>query len=657
MIAIKLQEFDSLIGQDSYVRCMGKKRIDSAIVNYKAAKTHIESGGQVGWWVRSNYIVVDIDEGQEQAVKVIKRLHLKTLISKTPKGLHLYFKTDKDFPQKVSMVLPCGLKCDFRCANKGYVILPWGSEGRCFNKQRVIADLPLEFTPMLNRKESLLNLKKGDGRNATLFAHLMAYKNRGANDEQIETMANAINDLVFKDPMSTAELDKIIRNTQRYAAVEQGENPYLIYNNKGVPTQVNARAVCDYFVNRGDTFVLGGECYQYHNGVYVESSSAVRNTIKEMIMLDNFISQSRIMEIYRLICDDTRIQKSTSELNSNKNLINFKNGVWDIELRKLLPHDSKYLQTLQIPHEVGHYVPFTETRLYQFFKLTGLSNANIKMILSYMAYCLTLDYGLKTFMILCGQSNTGKSVLLRFIETMVGRENTSALSMHELSQRFYPAQLYSRLLNSCGDNGSLPLSSIENLKKITGGDQIMHEKKGKEPFFFVPFAKLIFSFNQLPLQLEEKSNAFYKRMRILYMNKELFLNNEYVNNLCSEEGVTEIIPYLLSMLPITEIPRTKSSNKMVEGLRQDSDSIHAFLKKKCVTGAEYSINKDTLYEAYTTFCMESGRESHKKHGFMRNLRALGFTESRETKGVTRDLLWEGLTLKDYVKKHQKERGK
>ena len=654
---MKLQEFDSLIGQDSYVRCSDKKRIDSAIVSYKAAEAHLFAGGQIGWWVRSGYIVVDIDEGKEEALQVVKRLGLKTLMCKTPKGLHLYFKTDKEFPQRVGMVLPCGLKCDFRCANKGYVILPWGTENRSFNKRKEIAELPIEFTPMINRKESLLGLKDGDGRNATLFGHLMAYKNRGANEDQIEEMAHVINEVVFSDPMEEKELEKILRNTRKYEAAEQGENPYLIYNSKGNPTNINARAICDYFVNRGDLFVLGGECYQYRDGVYVEASSSVRNTIREMIMLDSFITQARIMEVYRLIIDDTRIQKTTDELNRNKNLINFKNGVWDIERRELLPHDSKYLQTLQIPHEVGLYKPFTETRLYGFFKKTKLAKEDIKMILDYMAYCLTLDYGLKTFMILCGQSNTGKSVLLRFIETMVGRENTSALSMHELSQRFYPSQLYSRLLNSCGDNGSLPLSSIENLKKITGGDQIMHEKKGKEPFFFVPFCKLIFSFNQLPLQLEEKSNAFYKRMRILYMNNELFLNNEYVDDLCSEESVSEIIPYLLSLLPMTEIPRTRVSNRMVEGLRQDSDSIHAFLKKMCVTGPEYSIGKDALYEAYAEFCMKSGRESHKKHGFMRSMRSLGYKEGRESRSRERKLVWNGITLKEYVRKKKKGEAK
>lgn len=638
-----LSEFNSLIGQDSYVRCSNKKRMDTAIVSEKSAEAHIFSGGQIGWWVRSGYIIVDIDEGKQEALRVVKRLKLKTLMCKTPKGLHLYFKTDREFPQRVGMVLPCGLKCDFRCANKGYVILPWGTEDRSFNKCRDIAELPLEFTPMINRKESLLGLKEGDGRNATLFAHLMAYKNRGASDKQIQAMAEAINEEIFSEPMNDEELDKIIENTKKYKAQQQGENPYLIYNSKGAPTSINQRAICDYFVNRGDIFVLGGECYQYKDGVYVESSSYVRNTIKDMIMYDQFISQARIMDCYRLILDDTRIQRDDSQLNHNKNLINFKNGVWDIEQQKLIPHDSKYLQTIQIPHEVGLYHPFTETRLYRFFKLTKLPKEDVKMLLKYMAYCLTLSYGLKTFMVLCGQSNTGKSVLLRFFEALIGKQNTSSLSMHELSMRFYPAKLYGCLLNSCGDNGSLPLSSIENLKKITGGDPIMHEKKGKEPFFFVPFCKLVFSFNQLPLQLEEKSNAFYKRMRILYMNNELHLNDEYVNDLCSEQSIEEVIPYLLSLLPAEEIPRTANSNKMVESLRQDSDSIHAFISKCCIQDKNALVPKSSLYEAYVQYCISLGRESHKKHGFIRNIRSLGYTEVRDTK--SREACWRGLRLR------------
>lgn len=38
-------------------------------------------------------------------------------------------------------------------------------------------------------------------------------------------------------------------------------------------------------------------------------------------------------------------------------------------------------------------------------------------------------------------------------------------------------------------------------------------------------------------------------------------------------------------------------------------------------------------KAYTQFCIDFGRESHKKHGFIRNMRSLGFKETRAPKLV------------------------
>ena len=642
---MNFKDFNSLLGQDSYVRCRGKERIDPAIVTNEVADHHIFSGGTIGWWVKTGYIVVDIDEGQEEALAIIKKLKLKTLICKTPKGLHLYFKTNKEYPQKIKMTTPFGLMCDFRCANKGYVLLPFGASGRAFNKSKTIAELPLEFTPLINRKESLLGLKDGEGRNNTLFSHLMAYKHKGATQDQIDIMGDLINRNIFASPIDNKELNKILASVSRYEAKEEGENPYLLYNNKGHAAGVNSRAIVDYFVNKGNMFVLGGESYLYTSGIYIEASSQVRNTIREMIAEDHLITQSRIMECYRLLIDDTRIHRSNSDLNRNTNLINFKNGVFNMVDGTLTPHDSKYLQTIQIKHDalLDEKIPWNETRMGKYInEQLKLAPDEQEMLLDYMAYCLTMSYGLKTFMIFNGQSNTGKSVLIRFIENMIGAHNTSSLSMHQLNQRFYPSQLHNKLLNSCADNASMALSSIDSLKKITGGDTIMHEKKGKDPFFFIPFTKLVFSFNQLPLQLEEKSNAFYKRMRILSMERELYLNDAYGHDLWSDESIQEVLPHLLARLPVSEIPRSKSSNRLVEGLRQDSDSIHAFIEKICLINKRSWIDKKDLYDEYARFCLEHGREAHKYHGFIRHLRAQGFAEARHPKHRT--ACWRGITV-------------
>lgn len=642
---MQLTEFNALLGQNSYVRCRGKERQDPEIINLSEAEAHLATGGTIGWWVREGYVVVDIDEHADIALNILKYLNVNTLCCKTPRGVHLYFKTNSSIPQKIKMILPIGLKCDVRVANKGYVMLPYGMKDRAFSKVKDVIDMPRYLMPMVGvTRETMVGMAEGDGRNDTLFRQLMDFKNRGASQDEIESVAKAINKIAFGQPMPESEIAKILKSVERYEAKQGEDNPYIIYAVKGYPLQINSRAVCDYFVNRGDVFVLGTEAFQYRDGRYQDADSNIRNTIKEMLGdADNLITQDRIMSTYRLLCDDVRIHRNSDQLNTDKNLINFTNGMYDYTKKELLPHDSKYLSTLQIPHEVRKRVPFEKTKLADFLNHMGLCDEDKNMLLDYLAYCLSLENGLKTFLILSGQSNTGKSVLIRFMEALLGHQNVSNLSMHELNERFYPALLKDKLVNSCADNSSLPLKSIESLKKITGGDQIMHERKGQEPFFFVPFAKLIFSFNQLPLQLEEKSNAFYKRMRIVQLNTELFLNQKYVDALVSENSILEVIPNLLDRLPLKEIVETETSKRMVESLRQDSDSIHAFLKQCTRPEPENYIPKNDLYSAYQRFCINGGREAHRKQQFMRHTRSAGITEVRHP--ITREACWKGIKVK------------
>ena len=628
-----INAFDKFIGSGSYVRCRGKVRVDQAILTLSEAKKWLYEGGQIGWWVTQPFIIVDIDEGQKEAMKAIKDLNLRTFACKTPRGLHLYFKTGKSFQQSIKMVLPIGLKCDFRCAGKGYVLLPFGNkDDRKFNKIRTVVDLPKLWTPLAGRTQSLTGLKEGEGRNTTLFNHLMAYKNRGGDIEDIEKLANTINRCIFKERMSSREINYVVKHVDKYEANNTGGNPYIIYTDKGKPSKINQRAIVDYFVNIGNLFSQGGDIYLYKDGVYSECNSFIRNSIKEMIQADNLITYRSIMDTFKLIADDDRIKRCSEEINKDRNVIIFNNGVWDIEKRQLFPHTTKYLHTVKIPYEKKKYKAFNKTMFYQFLRKLEIPKEDMKMILEYMAYCLTLDYGLKTFMCLVGPSNTGKSVLIRFIENMVGKSNVSSLSMQDISQRFYPTQMFGRLLNTCADNSSLPLKSIENLKKVTGGDRIMHEKKGGEPFFFVSFAKLLFSFNQLPLQLEEKSNAFYKRMRILQMNSELKLNNAYVDGLCSKESIEEVIPYLLTLLPLSEIRTTDLSNTSVDSLRKDSDSVYCFISNEIKHQPNTRLAKRDFFERYNQYCLLSDRKAHGKHNVLRYLRMMNIKEGRNSEG-------------------------
>ena len=79
--------------------------------------------------------------------------------------------------------------------------------------------------------------------------------------------------------------------------------------------------------------------------------------------------------------------------------------------------------------------------------------------------------------------------------------------------------MYGKLLNACAD---IPCKAMENtdvLKKAVGEDTLIYEKKGQDAIHFHSYAKLLFSTNEMPQNLENKSDAFYRRLLILDMNR------------------------------------------------------------------------------------------------------------------------------------------
>ena len=127
------------------------------------------------------------------------------------------------------------------------------------------------------------------------------------------------------------------------------------------------------------------------------------------------------------------------------------------------------------------------------------------------------------------------------------------------------------------------------------------------------------------------------------MDKELFLNDAYIAELTSADSIIEALPHLLSRLPVHEISTTPQSEEVINALRQDSDSIHAFIVNHCVINMNAVMTKTALYENYAKFCIESGREAHKKHTFIRHLKSKGFQEHRNP--TTREACWKGIGIK------------
>ena len=62
----------------------------------------------------------------------------------------------------------------------------------------------------------------------------------------------------------------------------------------------------------------------------------------------------------------------------------------------------------------------------------------------YLGYCMTRDSCMQKMMFLKGDGGTGKSRIINLFQTIVGKNNFSSISLHNLAERFYPSMLFGK---------------------------------------------------------------------------------------------------------------------------------------------------------------------------------------------------------------------
>lgn len=425
------------------------------------------------------------------------------------------------------------------------------------------------------------------------------------------------------------ETDINLLDFHKISKSKNGEpgTPYDIYDDK----------IAEFIISEIPMFVMHGKPYIYKNGVYHldEDCNILRFYIKQMI-IQEVITINRINRVLNLILVNPRLKKDMSEVNKYpSNWINFENGMFDVKDWIMYEHDPKYMSINQIPHSFFSKIEsqYESSVTKVFIESTIPADDDREMLLQYMGYCMTKDTSQQKFLCVTGIGGTGKSVIIRMIEKIVGKENLCSLSLQELNKRFYPTSLFGKLLNSCADIPRTALEETDIIKKITGEDCINGEYKGGAVFPFKSYAKLLFSANEIPVTLDEKSNAFFRRLLILKIDKR----GTYIENLeyklQSEISVflLEAVNALRRMYQSGKVVESSKSIAAVEELYMDSDTVYEFLKENFEPkGAEnslnYKIERTQLYKMYTQHCEDNGRQSLSAQGFYKNLRNKGFSE-------------------------------
>lgn len=422
-------------------------------------------------------------------------------------------------------------------------------------------------------------------------------------------------------------------------------------NAKGEATKPIHKAIADLVLLDIAVFILNGDAYIYNstNGTYTKDTEGKRICKKISDLLDfEFIEDKTINAIYNLIIKDETLTIYDSDINKRpKHWIHFKSGYFDYKTESYYPHDPKYNEIGFIPWD---YFPSRYPCTYKFVKRgEGILGETVEeplefsrwlnqaipdpedqtMLLQYLAYSLTLETSSQKFLIVTGAGGTGKSTLLSVIESIIGLNNISSVSLQGLQERFTPGELYLKQANICADIPLSALSEVDMIKKLTGEDLISADRKFKSNFMFKSFARLFFSANDIPVNLSDKSNAFYRRMLILRMdNKPDRVDPNLVEKLKSE--IPNIITLAVNELILSGgvIDESENSKSAVKEAYKNSDTVEAFLDDRCEIDDKARIDRAELYRIYCNYCDNEERKYVKRSNFYKQLTDKGFPSRR-----------------------------
>ena len=446
-----------------------------------------------------------------------------------------------------------------------------------------------------------------------------------------------------------AILSRFITRFERNPAEQPDLNRFYKFNEYGKRIGVLDMELVDYLMHTVPFFILGSNPYIYNQGVYNEDKNGLvlKSKIQELLYRDS-IKSTLIQGIYNLLISQPKVQRKFSDINNQpSHWVNFQNGYFDVQSWKLIPHDTKYLMINQIPF--SFYPEKTDNVLnngqctLNYLDMSLPDKKDQQTFWEYLGYCMTTDTRFQKFLMIKGKGGTGKSVAITLIQYIVGMENCSSISLQDLNKRFYATGLFGKQLNACADIPCAAMQNVDIIKKAVGEDTLLYEKKGQDPTQFHSYAKLLFSANEMPLNLDDKTNAYYRRLLVLDMSrtipekdKDIHLKEKLKTE--SDYIIYQAMAALKQLYRDNHFIESSHSQECIEELYRNADSIKAFLDEKTYTRDGCKIKRSAMYQCYTEYCTENDRQAHGKSAFFRMMKEKGYFVKRNSQGYYFDNL-------------------
>ena len=343
-----------------------------------------------------------------------------------------------------------------------------------------------------------------------------------------------------------------------------------------------------YLINKMHIYTSNDHLFLYKEseGIFVQNDYDILKAIQFHVANAKDTFRKEVVKYCLIAAPEFRPQ-------TNLNIIGCKDSAFNIETNEEIPYSAD----LFLQHKItAKYVAdaYNES-VDKFLDRITQNNKQLRMLIEEMiGYCLYRTARYQKCFVLSGGGSNGKSTLLDVIIEFLGTNNTSALSLKNLQDKFKVAQIKDKLANINDDVSNERIVDTELFKKLVVGGEFEAEQKNKNPFKMRNFGTIILSANEIP-KSSDKTEGYFRRFIFIPLKARFGADlPDYDPNILDKLITENAKSYLLN-LAIAGLKRLKANGRFTETeetkkefteYKEDNDPLFAFFNEYEITSVE-----------------------------------------------------------------------
>jgi len=327
--------------------------------------------------------------------------------------------------------------------------------------------------------------------------------------------------------------------------------------------------------------------------------------------------------------------KQVSRLNApapiNPNWIQFKNEVFDIKTGERFQAMPYWFTTNPLPiklHKGDEELTPTMDRIFE----EWVGKENVQKLYEILAYCMMPSYPIHRIFCFIGSGMNGKSKFLELLRKFIGLDNCCSTELDTLcTSRFEVTRLHKKLVCQMGETNFNEMSKTSMLKKLSGGDMIGFEYKGKDPFEDVNYAKLLIATNNLPATTD-KTIGFYRRWMIIDFPNQFSEAKDILAEIPEEEYESLGLKCCIILKELLEKRAFDNEGSIEERMakyEEKSNFLDKFLKEYTEEDMDTYITGADLYKKFSAWSKENKHREMSETSLGMAMKKMGFEQERK----------------------------